>query len=409
MSLTINGLIVNAMRWHAGWSGVWTAEIDYEGEISPSGKVAIVGTTGIALVATVDDERSGTFGEKRFVRVLGGGAGWRKRPRAQHYHSDVGVALAVLVSTTAAEVGEVAVVLTPKTVGIDFARSSKEPASQVFADAGVDWWVGLDGVTRVGTRVPLPAPLSLVVLDWDPQAGTVSFTCDVLVEPGAIILDPRFGSRIVREVDAVVDGGSVTGTLWLGEAAPDAGTVSELVDGLAALSRRATRATYGRLYEYRVIAMAGDRVALQALAEKADGVPDLIPTSVWAGISGYRATLAPGSRVLVGFIGGNPRKPYVAAYEPPEADGWRPLVLEFDALTEIVLGGVTASGVATQTTMATLLTELATLCGLLQAFFNFPGVAAVSGSTAQPAAAAAAALGATALLSSNFSLKVRAA
>ncbi|AKV03196.1 hypothetical protein AKJ09_09859 [Labilithrix luteola] len=334
MSLTINGLVATSMRWLAGWCGPWVAELPLSGDIVPTGPAIIASTTGIAARGTIDAEHSGEFAEKRFVRVIGGNGGWSKVVRAQPYHSDIGLRLDELVTTTAAEVGEAAVVLLPKMLGIDFARR-EDVASQIFADAGVDWWVGLDGVTKVGIRPPLPSPTSLLVLDWDPAAGTVSFQADALVEPGTVVVDPRFGRRVVREVEANVANASVTGTLWLVEASPEAGTVSEFVDSISAIARRATRIEASRLYEYRVIAMAGDRVQLQAISP---GMPDLLPTSIWAGASGYKAKLRPSSTVLVGFREGKMSKPYVAFYEAPEGNSWRPVELELDALASLQMG-----------------------------------------------------------------------
>jgi len=339
MSLNVNGIEVASMGWSAGWSGPWVATVEISGEVVPSGRVVITSTEGITAVGTVDKAHSGSFGEKRFARVVGGGGGWGKSVRAQHYHSDIGVNLIEVVTTTATEVGEVAAVLLPKMLGTDFARlGENEPASQVFARAGVDWWVGLDGVTKVGIRPPLPPHPSLEVLDWRPEDAAMTFSAAVLVEPGTVLVDARFGTKIVRYVDAMVARGSVTGTLLVADASPDPGGVTtELVAALSSLARGATRAALGRLYEYRVIAMAGDRVELQAV-RRDDGAPDLLPASVWAGISGYRATLQPASRVLVGFIAGDATKPYVAAYEPPEGDGWRPLRLELDAEANVTLG-----------------------------------------------------------------------
>lgn len=338
MSLTVNGLLVTQMRWLAPWSGVWVAELDYESEATPTGRVAIVSTEGIALSGTVDDKLSGTFGEKRHLRVVGGAGGWGKRVRSQHYHSDVGLPLAIVVSTTAAEAGELATILAPKVLGLDFVRR-RGPAAQIFADAGVDWWVGPDGVTRVGARLPSLPPPSLHVLDWDPANGTVAFTCDTLVEPGTVIVDARFGSKVVREVEATVSDGSVSGTLWVVDERPEPGeVVTELGSTIAAMARRATRIEHARFYEYRVVAMAADRVQLEAVNPDTDGMPDVLPASVWAGMSGYKAILTPDSRVLVGFRGGDASKPFVAFYEPPEDGAWRPVTLELDATALLALG-----------------------------------------------------------------------
>jgi hypothetical protein len=341
MSLTVNGITASAMTWLAPWNGVWSADVVITGDVVPSGRVVIATTEGVALVGSVDPKHSGAFGEKRVVRVLGGGAGWGKLVRPQHYHSDVGVPLSVVATTTAAEVGEIVTVLSPSVVGTDYVRVRDDdvPASQIFEGAGVDWWVGLDGVTKVGVRLPVAPHPSLQVLDWDPSTNTMSFSCDLLVEPGTVIADGRFGTRIVREVEAVVSGGSVTGTLWVADSQPEPGaSVSELVDSISAIANASTRAKYSRFYEYRVIAMAGDRVQLQSVSKAADGVPDILPVSVWAGSSGYRAKLRPGSRVLAGFRGGDASKPFVAFYEPPEGDGWRPVELEVDAVAKLTLG-----------------------------------------------------------------------
>ncbi|MBX3205117.1 MAG: hypothetical protein KF764_08605 [Labilithrix sp.] len=336
MSLVVNGLEVASMRWLAPWSGVWVAELDLPGEVPPVGRVAITSTDGIVLSGTVDSERSGMFGPRRHARVVGGGAGWSRTVRPQHYHSPVGVALAIVASTTAAEAGEVVIVLAPSVLGTDFVRRAG-PASQIFLDAGLDWWVGLDGITRVGIRPPIPMMPTLEILDWDPATGTMGFTSPVLVEPGTMLVDDRFGARIVRQVEALVAGGSVSGTLWTADAPPALGSVDELTDTLGALAVAATRVQFARFHTYVVIAMEGPRVALQALSPLAD-IPPILPGSIWAGVSGYRAILRPGTQVLVGFRDGDQAKPFVAFYEAPEGEGWRPVGLELDAIASIAIG-----------------------------------------------------------------------
>lgn len=345
MNLLVNGLFVESMRWQAAWNGVWVAELTLmtssTSDAVPSGIVAITSLDGsIALSGTVDPDRTGAYGARRHLRVVGGAGGWSKQVRQQHYHSDIGLPLQIVATTTAAEVGEFATVLVPKTVGIDYVRHAGL-ASQIFTDLGADWWVGFDGVTRIGVRPQAFAPASVRALDWQPAANTVSFTADALVEPGTILVDPRFGSKVVRQVEAKVSNGSVGGTLWIGDVAPTAGAQSPLVDAFSALAVKATRALYGRFFEYFVDAMSGDRAELVA---KSAAVPNLVPCSIWAGVSGYKVKLRPGSSVLVGFREGDPTKPFVAFYESPEEDGWRPVELEIDALTKLALG---ATAIAT--------------------------------------------------------------
>jgi hypothetical protein len=336
VSLQINGLLALELRLLMTWSGVWAADIIMKDATVPSGKVVITSTDGLSFVGTVDPERTGIFGEKQHVRVIGGGGGWGKNVRAQHFHSDIGVTLQALAGATAAEAGELVNVLAPVALPVDFVRQNKT-AAQIFQDVGVDWWVDVNGVTQVGSRVPKTAPLTLQVNDWDPSAGTVNFVSSDLVQPGMIVVDTRFGTKFVTEVDATIRDGAIHGTLRLASTPPTPGSLnSELLDSLAALATHHTAVEYARLYEYRVISMAGTRVNVQAV-HKSDGMPDLLPISIWGGISGYKATLTPSSRVLVGFT--SEKQPYVAAYEPPDGGGWRPLTLELDATGAVLIGG----------------------------------------------------------------------
>jgi hypothetical protein len=345
--LTVNGIAVASLRFLAAWTGVWSAEVEImsSATTTPSGRV-VIASDGIALSGTVDPDKSGTFADKRHVRVLAGADGWRKPVRAQHYNSSIGVTLREVVTTTAAEVGEAALMLVEKTVGFDFVRSSApgHTAAQVFVDAKVDWWVGLDGITRVGARPTLPAPTGLVVLDWRPESATVSFTCPVLVEPGTLLVDARFGRRVVRNVEAHIADGSVTGTLRVAEEGAPAGAKSELAAGIGAIAMSATKALYGRFFEYRVQRMSGVRVELEVI-KASDGVPNLVPVSIWAGSPGVKATLREGARVLVGFRAGDAAQPFVGFFEAPDDDGWRPVELDIDAITKLALGATAAQTV----------------------------------------------------------------
>lgn len=346
MSLFLNGLSGLSMRWTATWNGVWIAEVDLapssssSPDVVPSGRVVITTANGsITLSGTVDPTFSAAFADRRRVRVLAGGGGWSKPVRHQHYHSESSLQLREVLSTTAAAVGEIVVLLEPKSLGQDYVRHDGA-AGQVFADLSVDWWVGLDGATRVGKRPELPAPPTVRILDWNASAGTMSFSADALVEPGTILTDARFGRRIVRKVEATVGDATVTGTLYVAETAPKTGSVGEVYDAIASVARDATRIENSRFYEYFVDAMRGDQAELVTITKT---MPNLVPASVWAGISGYKAKLRPGSRVMVGFREGDPKKPFIAFYEPPEGGGWRPAELDIDAVEKLTLGEVAAA------------------------------------------------------------------
>ncbi len=395
MSLFLSGLAAAGMRFAAGWSGVWVADVDLlpssSSDAVPTGIVTITTTQGLAMSGMVDDERTHAFADRRRVRVLGGRGGWAKTVRAQHYHSDIGVRLQEVATTTAAEVGETAVVLTPTTLGLDFVRHNGA-ASQIFADAGVDWWVGLDGATRIGARPASPAPADLHVLEWNPSASTMRVTSDTIIEPGAIIADQRFGTKTVRQVEIELRDYSFNGTVWVSDSAPAAGVVSELHAALSDIAEDATRAVYSRFHEYIVDAMSGDRAECVAVSKK---VPNLVPVSIWAGASGYKASLRPGSRVLVGFRGGEPSKPFLAFYEAPENEGWRPAQLELDALAKLVLGEQAASVVIGTEAAALPIARAPAVDAFAQALATAINAAATAASATTIAPVTGATLGAT--------------
>jgi hypothetical protein len=70
------------------------------------------------------------------------------------------------------------------------------------------------------------------------------------------------------------------------------------------------------------------------------GLPDLLPLSVWPGIAGAHAELAPGAEVLVGFIEGDRTQPVVLAFAGREGPGFVPV--------RLTLGGVNGAPVARQ-------------------------------------------------------------
>lgn len=332
MNILANGQAVLTMRILIPWTGAWVADLSVDGDTAPSsGRMAVSGDA--TLVGTVDPLRSGKFGERPHVGVVGGAGGWAKTVRAQHYHSDGTLPLATPLAATAAEVGETVQVVTPATLAEDFVRVAGL-ASQVLS--GRPWWVGLDGITRVGARPQLPTPESLEVLDWDASRGVASAACDTIIEPGTVIVDGRFNGRrkIVRDVELEMLESGITATLWLTDAAPSAPS-TPFGQAIRALAVDAIRPETMRQYRYRVVAMSGDRVTLQAIDRDA---PDLQPVRIWAGVPGMSADLAPGAEVLVGFRAGAAPTPIVVAFAPVDGTGWAPLMLTLDAVAKLALG-----------------------------------------------------------------------
>jgi len=114
--------------------------------------------------------------------------------------------------------------------------------------------------------------------------------------------------------------------------------LGRLLGAIQAMAREAfPRADFAFPYRYRVVEMSADRVQLQAVRRLA-GLPDLLPGTMFPGVSGAWAALKPGSLVLVSFIEGDPSQPIVTHYATKDDPGWRPVRLELDAEDEVQIG-----------------------------------------------------------------------
>jgi hypothetical protein len=324
--------------------GAWLADLELSADSVqqngvPTGKVVVV-FGGVSLSGTIDPTASGSFGPTARVRVVAGGGGWGNLPPAQDWAADNGVLSTTVYQSTAAAVGEVVNDVTPQYFsGVQFVRSSQDPASAVFRDA--QWWVDFAGVTQVAPRPPGVADPSLVIRDWDPVSAKVTFSTDTILLPNTLLIDPRFNGPgpTVQTVEQVFDGHGSIGWAWAG-----AGPTTAIVGDLKAAALFWTRARLLRHYRYRLVTYQGDgpggppsRQALQAVTPAA-GVPDLIPLLPTFGAAGLVSTLSPSQEVLVGFENADPTKPWILSYSPVG----KPLKNELDALEEVDVGASAA-------------------------------------------------------------------
>lgn len=373
--LNPGGLRVLSMRLLQPYRGVWLADCEIDPDqiaLAPSsGKVSLsIGVPPAAtLLGTIDPRGSGTFVEFAHLRVLGGGAGWDKPVRPQHYHSDGGLPSTVPISATATEVGEVANVLAPTPLGPDFVRTAG-PASRVL-EGQTSWWVDIAGVTQVGPRPPVVADPSLTVIRWDPATQVAEFTCDTLVLPGTVLVDPRIGGGQVtaRDVEQTFDGRGSHGIAWCAVS-----SVSQLMNDLRSMVDEFSGRKYLAGYLYRVVLQNSldGRLQLQAV-NPTQGVPDTLPLSPWMGLSGASAKLTPGSLVRVTFLAGDASGPIVDSYQP----GQLPIESTVDATAvvhigptapQVELGGATAQPVIPALWGAGLVTALGALATSLSGF-----------------------------------------
>lgn len=334
---TINGHRVSSLRLIVGNVGPWHGEVEFETDPEVEGRVLLqVGP--LALRGTLVS--SGTFGLRRRARIVGGAAGWGQTVGAQHYHNDAGVKGRAVADDAARAVGESVGSFVPaaERVGPDYVRQAR-PASCALEDVlgGVPWWVDYDGVTQAGPRPSSPVDAALYeVLAFDPEARVVTLGVDDpgAVRIGSVLVERLDGPVTVRELEIRVTPEELRVVAWCGGGEALPGRLAGLLRTVV------SRVTDGRLYgkyRYRVLGMSGERVDLQAV-HRVEGLPDLLPVSVWPGVAGVHAELAPSAEVLVEFLDGRRTEPIVTAFAGKDGVGFVP--------ASLVLGGSVGSGAA---------------------------------------------------------------
>jgi hypothetical protein len=299
------------------WRGNWFVDVELDPDIPlvPTGPVTL--TIGlVALVGTVDPRASGIMGSRASCRIVGGlnplGTGWETEIPGLDMANDAGVLNAQVIETAAGLIGEVATVVPPVPVGTHYFLSNG-PASRVLR--GLDYHVDpITGTTMVQPRIPLPLvdPTSFDVLDFDPIAQRVTLAGDGVLAPGTILVDPRFGLVIVRDVEQVWNADGARAYAWTGNAV----TSSRAASALARLAYEACGVTTLRSYRCRVILQGPDgRLALQPI-EVGELSPitvlELVPVDF--GVPGVTMKIPPGTEVVMHFEQGDPSKPRVYAF-----------------------------------------------------------------------------------------------
>lgn len=340
---TLAGHRVTHARVHLPAWGVWWAEASIDEEATLSGAVALA-LADLKLTGTVMSGGIGPQGRASY-RIAGGAGGWGRAIASKSYANDAGLKASTVIADAATACGETvdAATLPTTRLGPAFVREAAPAARVLEQVAPAGWYVGEDGVTRIGRRaaVTLAAPASVGLVDG--AFGTVALAADSIaaIVPGITVE----GLEAVDVLHELAPGAALRSTLW-------GSGVSTTARRLAAQRRiyeqLDPRRRYRAIYEYRVVTQDGERVNLQPIRVSV-GMPDLSRVPIRPGIPGARANVTLGTRVLVGFIEADPSRPVVLGFEDAEGDGFSPLVLEFNATTTIKIGAGAVLAAARQT------------------------------------------------------------
>jgi hypothetical protein len=96
------------------------------------------------------------------------------------------------------------------------------------------------------------------------------------------------------------------------------------------------RVDYYAIYECEVVSQSGDLLDVRPV-RAATGMPALSRVVMRPGVAGATATLPARSKVLVGFVDGDPSRPYVAAYAAVSEPGGIPSLVSIDG-NSVALG-----------------------------------------------------------------------
>lgn len=342
----VDGETVIEGTLHVPNVGPWWADVVFELAPDLSGSVTLnIGP--LALSGTIDATHDGTFGRQRRSRIVAGGGGWGTLVPAQAYHNDGGVR-ALSVAQDAARLAsetlnEASFNPEAATVGADYVRQATA-ASRALEDVigSTPWHVDYQGRTNVGPRTTSEADVDdYEVLDVDPGESLVTLAIDDLRTVGiGSILSERLDAPVtVFELRVSIGAEASRTVVWGGGSEGGRG---RLTGALRKIVKSIVDERLPYKYRYRVVAMDGDRVQLQAVVAAA-GLPDILPVSQKPGVSGAHAKLVGGSIVLVEFIEGLRTLPILVAYASKGEEGHAPDELDLSVVSTLRLGDDTAT------------------------------------------------------------------
>ena len=321
MSLaTLNGNRCAKARVQIPAWGIWYAEATIDAEVSLTGAVTLQ-LGDLALTGTII---SGGAGDGEASYRLAGGAGkWGREVPARGYANDLGVRLATVLADVALAVGETldTATVAATTIGSAWTRTAGPAARVLELLVPEAWYVGEDGITRLGRRASASYLGAAVRLEQDLVRGMAQLATEAIatILPGAVV----DGIEAVDVLHALTSEG-LRSTIW---GAGLASTSRRLAAFRQLVQQVLPDYRYRGVYEYRVVLQDGERLSVQPIRVSM-GMPDLLRVRVRPGVPGCRADVALGSSVLVAFVDADPSRPVVLGFEDPDGAGFVPTRLD---------------------------------------------------------------------------------
>lgn len=298
------------------------ADVQLDGEHEVSGPVELV-FADLTVQCSVLSSRP--VKGRTFARLVGGKGGWANTIPEKSYVDDAGVRARTVLDDAAREAGEVfdsTSVSSDTRLGPSWTRPAGPAIDVLDLIAPRGWYVGEDGITRLGARTGSEiSPKIPRIKEADHASANVVLAADSIATllPG-VTVDGLTAVDVEHKISAK---GGLRTTVY---GAREGGSTRALDAFASLLDAVDPGRKFRGVVEYRVVTLSGERLDLQPVRASL-GMPDLDLAVVRPGVPGCKAETALGSYVLVGFVNSDPARPYVAAFEDPDGDGFQPTSL----------------------------------------------------------------------------------
>lgn len=321
-------------------TGVWTAVIDVDSEVTLSGAVTLV-IDGVTWQGTI--ARGDLFAGRVHAQVVGGAGKLSTALDAKYY---IGITLGVVLADLMMGTGErLSASADTRVLGHSVARWARPKgkaglALRQVADEilNVNWRMLRDGTVWLGAESwPTVSP---VFDETDQAPGRDSLTIapdSPIVTPGSTLQ----GKLVSRVTTTLTPGGLRQEMLFESADNPGNRVMGDIETVVGSIVDN--RIDYSRMYPSKVLGQAGDK-SLQLIPddERVRG-NGLTRVPIRHGLPGVVVSVPSGGKVLLFFEGGDPKRPAAALWP----DGSSVTEIQITAPTLKVIGDLEVTGEVT--------------------------------------------------------------
>lgn len=333
---SVNGQLATRLSIAIPYYGMWEGDVELATPQVITNPVTLV-IGNLTMVGAI--VRANTFAGVTYLRLVGGGGGWRKSIVPQAYANPSGVRLSTMLNDLAVNVGEQVNLFADENLGGYFIREGSTSETTVRASrilrqlAGDEWWIDTSGVTQVGARPTGTAITSdFSVVSWDPGRGAAEIATEDLASwlPSNTFTAPTV--PVTQTISLTRVDIDRVGTMRLKILATDPDTLDRLNSPFGALVvAELPQLTFYGTYEYSIQRVSGSTVDV-APTDTTISLPSITGLLMKPGLLGETVTPTVGSTCRVAFVNGQPSRPCVEGIDP------RPQSSTIDATKQVSIG-----------------------------------------------------------------------